>query len=106
MLPTSHGSPDRFGFARQKPRPKEPQRSGIRRVDVVLFWSTRIDAAISGVFFECCKGDRVLATAGNVESESTLFDPAPAWACTDALRNATGSEFHKGVMLRLSGVPV
>ena len=54
LLPTSHGSPDRFGFARQKPRPKEPQRSGIRRVDDVLFWSTRIDAAISGVFFECC----------------------------------------------------
>ena len=55
MLPTSHGSPDRFGFARQKPRPKEPQRSGIRRVAGVLFWSTRIDAAISGVFFECCQ---------------------------------------------------
>ena len=52
------------------------------------------------------EGDRVLATAGNVDSESTLFDPAPTWACTDALRNATGSEFHKGVMLRLSGVPV
>ena len=55
VLPTSHGSPDRFGFARQKPRPKEPQRSGIRRVADVLFWSTRIDAAISGVFFECCQ---------------------------------------------------
>ena len=46
------------------------------------------------------------ATAGNVESESTLFDPAPTWACSDELRNATGSEFQKGVMLRLSGVPV
>ena len=52
------------------------------------------------------EGDRVLATAGNVDSESTLFDPAPTWACSDELRNATGSEFHKGVMLRLSGVPV
>ena len=97
---------------------------GVNRTNAELMrdlglWTSAAAPPAAKLFPGCCctpffagdtpfswEGDRILATAGNVDSESTLFDPAPAWACSDELRNATGSEFHKGVMLRLSGVPV
>jgi len=92
---------------------------GVNKTNAALLsdlglWASPDEPPAAPLFKGCCctpffagdtpfswEGDRIVANAGSPASSRVLFDPPPAWACSEELRNATGSEFHKGVAFDL-----